>query len=161
MLSFECVGQLMEGVAMGGKTRRAVAELGYSVIHTDGAAQIISFNTGRSMSSWAGQDLTASVFQEGDGSRVVVGGSMATRGNPFGGGSQLVSWGEKEKLSNRFLDVLHMQLSRLPTASPAEPDTPASDDPVEQLRKLGELRDSGVITPEQFETKREELLRRI
>ena len=58
--------------------RRAVAELGYSVLHSDAAAKAISFNTGRSMKSWAGQDLTATVFASDDGSaRVVVGGSLA------------------------------------------------------------------------------------
>ena len=191
--------------------RHAAAELGYSIVHTDAAAQTVSFNTGRSMSSWAGQDLTASVFTEGTGSKVVVGGSLATRGNPMGGGSQIVSWGEKEKLSRRFLDSLGRHLSpnegwlpdpsgRYPdrwwdgaqwtewvrdkpggtrsadppgalpvpipaSKSPLAPAPAASDaddpDPIEQLRRLGELRDAGVVTPEQFDAKREELLRRI
>jgi hypothetical protein len=34
-------------------------------------------------------------------------------------------------------------------------------DPIEQIRRLGELRDAGYITPEQFEAKRTELLGRI
>jgi hypothetical protein len=42
---------------------------------------------------------------------------------------------------------------------PREPNDEA--DPIEQLRRLGELRDTGVVTEEQFEAKREELLRRI
>jgi hypothetical protein len=42
-------------------------------------------------------------------------------------------------------------------AVPAKSET----DPVEQLRKLGELRDAGIVTPEEFERKKEELLGRI
>lgn len=38
---------------------------------------------------------------------------------------------------------------------------PARVDPMEQLRKLGELRDSGVLTTEEFDTKKAELLRRV
>ena len=37
---------------------QAVSKLGYSVLHSDRASKMLSFNTGRSMSSWAGQDLT-------------------------------------------------------------------------------------------------------
>jgi Short C-terminal domain/Protein of unknown function (DUF2510) len=187
--------------------RHAVAELGYSVLHSDAAAKAISFNTGRSMKSWAGQDLTATVFASGDGSaRVVVGGSLATRGNPLGGGSQLGAWGEKKQLSNVFLDAIARALlpgegwlpdpsgrhpdrwwdgerwtewvrdkpggtrSEDPPGSlspPTVPKTRPADargdegDPIEQLRRLGELRDAGVITSEQFDAKRDELLGRI
>jgi hypothetical protein len=53
----------------------------------------------------------------------------------------------------------------LPLPGVAEAQGDARDalpsDAIEQLRQLGELRDSGVITLEQFEAKREELLRRI
>ena len=54
------------------------------------------------------------------------------------------------------------------TLAPPARESPSSggpasseSDPIEQLRKLGELRDAGVITPEQFEAKRVELLGRI
>ena len=36
--------------------RQAVAELGYTVIASDESGKMISFNTGRSMKTWAGQD---------------------------------------------------------------------------------------------------------
>lgn len=41
------------------------------------------------------------------------------------------------------------------------PPAPAGPDVYEQLRKLGELRDLGVVTPEEFEHKKRELLARI
>ena len=37
----------------------------------------------------------------------------------------------------------------------------ARDDVLEQLRELGELRDAGVVTPEEFDRKKAELLARI
>jgi hypothetical protein len=38
---------------------------------------------------------------------------------------------------------------------------PVPADPLEQLRRLGELRDSGILTPEEFEAKKAELLSRM
>jgi hypothetical protein len=51
-------------------------------------------------------------------------------------------------------------------ASQLSRNTPAiaanqADDPLERLRKLGELRDSGVITDEEFEKKKAELLEQV
>jgi hypothetical protein len=46
----------------------------------------------------------------------------------------------------------------------AEPEEPAGSpevDPMEQLQKLGELRDAGVLTDAEFDTKKTDLLRRI
>jgi hypothetical protein len=37
----------------------------------------------------------------------------------------------------------------------------SSENPIEQLQKLGQLRDAGVITEEEFERKKQELLKRI
>lgn len=55
----------------------------------------------------------------------------------------------------------------LTTGTQEEPTTSsdqgaaASPDVLDQLQKLGELRDAGVITPEEFETKKPDLLRRV
>jgi hypothetical protein len=45
--------------------------------------------------------------------------------------------------------------------TPAATETAASPDPVEQLRRLGELRDAGLITPDEFEAKKTEILGRL
>jgi len=37
----------------------------------------------------------------------------------------------------------------------------ADGDIIDQIRRLGELRDSGLLTPEEFETKKADLLRRL
>lgn len=51
------------------------------------------------------------------------------------------------------------QYAQQPPANTVPP--PADVDVYEQLRKLGELRDLGVVTPEEFEQKKRELLSRI
>lgn len=48
-----------------------------------------------------------------------------------------------------------------PVAAPAAPATPATNDmsaTLEQLKQLGELRDAGILTPEEFEAKKAAIL---
>ena len=48
-----------------------------------------------------------------------------------------------------------------PAAAPAasaESPTPAARDPIERLKKLAELRDAGILTEEEFQAKKKELL---
>jgi hypothetical protein len=45
-----------------------------------------------------------------------------------------------------------------PPAAPAPAAVPASSSTIEQLKQLGELRDSGVLTPEEFEREKQKLL---
>ncbi len=46
-------------------------------------------------------------------------------------------------------------------AAPAAPAPPSGDALIEQIRKLGELRDAGILTPEEFESKKADLLGRL
>jgi hypothetical protein len=50
--------------------------------------------------------------------------------------------------------------STLATSSP-EPSVPDSGDVFERIRKLGELRDAGLLTPEEFDAKKTDLLKRV
>jgi hypothetical protein len=101
--------------------RRAVANLGYSVLQSDAVGLVLSFNTGRSMWSYGGQDLTATVSSGGSGSRVVVGGSLAVvefavNTETF---NQRFSWGEKGRVSNKFLDEIAALVTSPPDRSPS------------------------------------------
>lgn len=51
--------------------RGAVSAESYSVLHPEMGSWVISLNTGRSMSSWIGQDVSASFFADGTGTKVV------------------------------------------------------------------------------------------
>jgi hypothetical protein len=112
---------------------RAVSMLGYSVQHTDSAAGVVSFNTGFSMRSWAGQDMTATVIAGRDGmNEIVVGGRRAQR-TAFGE-PQVYDWGERSKVTRQFFEAVERALAELPeqteivtsatsqAASPFEPD---------------------------------------
>lgn len=48
--------------------------------------------------------------------------------------------------------------SQVPPPPVMAPPAPATDDPYEKLRKLGELRDAGILTPEEFQAKKASLL---
>jgi hypothetical protein len=48
-----------------------------------------------------------------------------------------------------------------PPPPPVAPPAPTSDEQLQTLARLAELRDSGAITPEEFEAKKAELLSRI
>lgn len=64
-----------------------------------------------------------------------------------------------------FEEALRADLARLkaapPTASPAGPAPAGRVDVLDQLAKLAELRDAGVVTAEEFEAKKAELLGRL
>jgi hypothetical protein len=60
-----------------------------------------------------------------------------------------------------IVDKIRHRISAPSEAPPVAPTPLASAaDPVEQLRKLGELHDAGVVTPEEFEAKKADLLAR-
>lgn len=72
---------------------------------------------------------------------------------------------DAERLRGLVMDqVLHGSAK---PAAPAEPAAPAAPPPpsgdaiIDQIRKLGELRDAGLLTPEEFEAKKADLLGRI
>lgn len=63
-----------------------------------------------------------------------------------------------------IVDLLRHRLSNpappgAPTSTPAA--APQQADVMSQLKQLGELRDSGILTPEEFDAKKAELLKRL
>ncbi len=72
---------------------------------------------------------------------------------------------DAEKLRGLIMDQVlggsaHAAAPAAPPA-PAEPAAPSGDALIEQIRKLGELRDAGILTPEEFESKKADLLGRL
>lgn len=91
-----------------------------------------------------------SVSKKITGERLLITASGAT--------SEITMWhGQADVMARAMRRVKHSP----PEPHPAASAPPAGDDPMAQLEQLGRLRDSGVITSEQFEAKRAELLKRI
>jgi hypothetical protein len=76
-----------------------------------------------------------------------------------GGAQSVISSIIKTDLKH-FLDALRVRLSAGPTGQPSAP-SPAAPDVMSQLSKLGELKDSGILTQEEFDSKKAELLSRL
>ena len=72
-----------------------------------------------------------------------------------------VKWIKDGKALGQFVEIVRSHMAANHGAASPSLTTPAADDPIEQLRKLGELRDAGVITPEEFATKKGALMDRI
>jgi hypothetical protein len=66
---------------------------------------VVSFNTGASWRSWSGQNVTATIIEKEDATRVILAGGLARKGSVLTGG-QLVSWGEGGAVTKRFLAAL-------------------------------------------------------
>jgi hypothetical protein len=85
------------------------------------------------------------------------------------GGITVFASGNKAEIKNvnkddgkRIVDNMRSRLSG-PTKAAAAASSGAAPapDPVEQLKKLGELHDAGVVTDEEFESKKRDLLSRM
>jgi hypothetical protein len=112
---------------------KAVAILGYSIQHSDGAAGVMSFNTGFSMRSWAGQDMSVTVIAGVDGMNEVAVGGRRSQRSTFGE-PQVYDWGERGKVTRQFFEAFERTLEGMPeekmdtrplpiqTSSPFEPD---------------------------------------
>jgi hypothetical protein len=136
--------------------RVATAQLSYTLISADETGRMIAFNTGRSMKSFAGQDLQAMVLDDGDGSRVIVGGAIARRGGM--GSGQQIAWGEKAALSKKFLAEVEKVLPSLPEVVPSNSNPSESTSIAEELKSLKDLHDQGVISEEEFSRAKDKLL---
>jgi Short C-terminal domain len=89
-------------------------------------------------------------------------GEVEVEGDRLLASGREVATGLAENRRGRLAAAL--ELVRAAGAAPRPPASrgePEHDDPVELLRRLGELRDRGVIEPAEFEAKKAELLRRI
>jgi hypothetical protein len=54
--------------------------------------------------------------------------------------------------------IENLEGAQAPAASPPPAAAPAAPNTIEQLKQLGELRDGGVLTPEEFEREKQKLL---
>ena len=68
---------------------------------------------------------------------------------------------DAEKLRGLIMDQVLGGSGHAAAPAAAAPAAPSGDALIEQIRKLGELRDAGILTPEEFESKKADLLGRL
>jgi hypothetical protein len=87
---------------------------------------------------------------------------VEARGDRLLAGGEEIAGGLAEQQPGRFAAALELVRAARPAGPPPAPvPEPPADDPLEMLRRLGELRDLGVIERPEFEAKKADLLRRI
>jgi hypothetical protein len=88
---------------------QAVAQqMAKSVDQVDPAGRTIYFNTGMSLSSWNGQNVTARVSDAPEGGSLLEVGAQVKRSGLSS--FQVVSWGEGARLSRKFANRVRDQL---------------------------------------------------
>lgn len=138
---------------------RAIGELRYTITHSDSATRTVSFNTGMSLQSWAGQNMTLSIFPAGEGySQVIGGGRRDQRGNPLGGGGQVVDFGEAKGILHKFFSALDAAFEVTPEPKDPAQDGRAASSTADELERLAELQAKGVLTDEEFQAAKAKLL---
>jgi len=78
--------------------QKAVRDLGYKVDSMDKAHGLLDFKTDMSWKSWAGQEMSVMLIDNGDGSVEV---SISGRRNQSGVMLQAYDWGEAGGIANR------------------------------------------------------------
>jgi hypothetical protein len=131
-----------------------VQALGFAILHDEEEAASITFNTGPSMWSAAGQDMTATaVAISPSSSKLVVSGKTARRGNE----AQYASWGERGRIAKGLATRVGRALAE-PTRSAADDPTSSEAAFVTELATLADLHNAGVLTDGEFARAKERLL---
>jgi hypothetical protein len=84
-----------------------VARLGYTLTSVDNQNGLVSFETGMSMRSWAGQRMSAHVLDIGDGQvQITIGGAMKVHGAQL----QVYDWVEAPRIAVKVFEDLDQLL---------------------------------------------------
>ena len=133
----------------------AVRALGFSILDNEDEATSITFNTGPSIWSTAGQDMTATaVAVSPSSSKLVVGGQTARKGSE----AQYGSWGERGRIAKGLATRVKTALADSTIAAAAEDGTSNGAAFVTELATLAELHRSGALTDGEFAKAKERLL---
>lgn len=119
----------------------------FSVKDSVAATRTVQVKTGVSWKSW-GENLLITVSPAADGASEISISSSSKYG--------LVDWGKNQDNFNDIMNLLSVELQQYEKVS-VNHKAPASDIPA-QIKALADLRDSGVLTEDEFQTKKAELL---
>lgn len=131
----------------------AVRALGFSILHDEDEATSFTFNTGPSIWSTAGQDMTASaVAISPSSSKLVVSGKTARKGTE----AQYGSWGERGRIAKGLASQVGRALDSTAAHVAGEPANGSAF--VGELATLAELHRTGALTDDEFAQAKERLL---
>ena len=132
----------------------AVTALGFSILRND-EASAVTFNTGPSIWSTAGQDMTATVVAlSPSSSKLVVRGKTAPKGSE----AQYGSWGERGRIAKGLATRVRGALADS-LIGVAAADAPANGPAlVAELATLAELHRSGALTDREYTKAKARLL---
>ena len=108
--------------------QRAVRDLGYKIDVIDRANGLLNFKTGMSWSSWAGQEMSVTFMDNGNGTIEV---SVSGRRSQSGVVLQVYDWGESKKIAKKVLakvdklvdDSAGLSVATAPVVAPTTPQT--------------------------------------
>jgi hypothetical protein len=134
------------------ETVSAVSALGFSILHNEDTDTSVTFNTGASMWSTAGQDMTATAMALSEtASKLVVTGRTAQLGKEM----QYGSWGERGRIAKGLAARVRGALGDDTTETPASEGSTL----VAELATLVRLHRSGELTDAEFAQAKQQLLR--
>lgn len=122
----------------------------YTVKDSNRSARTIMVSTGVSWKSW-GENLNIVVGPASGGFSEVTINSASKFG--------VADWGKNQENFNNILNLLSEELAKYKKAS--QKNAPLSDDIPAQIKKLADLRDTGILTETEFQTKKAELLAKL
>lgn len=79
-----------------------IARLGFTLKGVDQVNGLVTFETGMSWSSWAGQNMSVHVMDVSNGVQITVGGTLKAHGAQI----QAYDWGEAAKIAGKVFDQL-------------------------------------------------------
>jgi Short C-terminal domain len=129
---------------------RAATELGFAVTHRDDAAMALGFRTVGATTSWPGAQMRATIHPRGDATQLMVACTSLA-----GYRLLMAEWHAAKALGFMFLDRV---TSLLPTMTEPPSAAPPPPVPIDQLKSLGDLRDRGLLTEEEFAAAKQRLL---
>lgn len=135
------------------ETVSAVNALGFSILHNEDTATSVTFNTGASIWSAAGQDMTATALPLSPSStKLVLSGRTAPRGNE----QQYGSWGERGRIAKGLAARVRGALGEEPADVTNGSENGSAL--VTKLAALADLHRSGALTDDEFVQAKQQLL---
>jgi len=88
---------------------RAVRTLGYKIDSIDKSNSLLAFKTGMSWKSWAGQEMSILILDNGDGTCTV---DISGRRNQSGVIIQVYDWGEAAGIARKVFTEMEKSLKK-------------------------------------------------